>query len=676
MKKSAQKSDGADQMNKLPKNDILYILFFFISIFITIINIGGKYEIDFLNIQWPFNSSFVFYNLFNGFTFYNYGNISFINFFNFPETLFIYILSLIGFPVYMQEIFIISVFQFIALYYFYKLFYAYIFNFIDDNAIKTFVSALASLLVVFSFASQTVFWWNFIPGGFFLLSFGSAMLYYILLFYENYFDGRFVKKYLLYILIFSSLSISVNTPFNISFLWLFLITPIFPFINNFNKTNFKRLLFGYLIIILIMLIGNIWYIYPTLLEGYYIPFNTKSGTNFNLSIFYLAGNINILKIMEFTYATSQYSYPSLGSSIFFKYGKILAYAIFPIIFGGIISLNSKSNRNYFYLLFIYFITFLLLIGSEGPFKYLYLDLLFRNSELLLAFRNPYTALIFSFNLLYILLILFSGYRIFFSIHIYYKEVNIIKLRRYKKTIVRVIAILIILIMILPIISTSANIYLGEAIPVSPLKSRVQIPEYEVQTANYISEKLNNYNYVYLFPGGGVIDENWTHGYDGFDLLPNLIGSNYVIDSPANSMEDYLCEYIKYGETWEVPNFASSLSDLGIKYLVIEGNITATPYWSYTYTPNYQSILYSLNHTSNISLIKQFGSNYIYENTLNAKLVYIPEEAVNSSVAVNGIFPTKNITKEYYDDINRSYAMSPNNFINASYNGSILISVNE
>jgi hypothetical protein len=412
------------------------------------------------------------------------------------------------------------------------------------------------------------------------------------------------------------------------------------------------------------------------MQGSYVSFSTISSINFNLDIFYSAGNISPLKIIGFTFANSQYSYPSIGSLVFIKYSRISTYVIFSIIFGGIISLNPKSNKHYFYLLLLYFITFLLLIGSGGPLKYLYLDLLFKNGDILLALRNPYTALVFSFNLLYILVIITSGFRIFVSIYIYYQKGTFSRFGKYKKYIIRITALLIILIMVLPIILTSSAVFIGEAIPVAPLNARVELPEYEVQTANYIKEKLNNHGYAYLFPGGGIINENWSHGYDGYDLLPNLIGSNYVIDCPTNSMETLICEYIKDGSTWDVPNFASSLSDLGVKFIVIEGNITATPYWSNTYTPNYHSILYSLNHTSYIRFLIQIGSNYIYENTLNVNLVYIPKEAVNSSSAVDGIFPTNNLTEEYFNYINRSYPLSPDNFINASYNGSISISVNE
>ncbi len=658
------------------KRNFLYLIFLILSIIITTINIGGKYEINFINIQWPFNSKIVFFNLFKGLTLYNYGNINFISFFNFPETLSIYILYIFHFPVYLQELFLLSLLQFIALYYFYKLFNKFIFYFIDEKTIKEFISAIISILIVFSFASQILYWWNFIPGGFFLMAFGSAMIYYTMLFFDSYLKYNTInKRYLIYIYIFSSLSISVNTPFNISFIWLLLIFPPFLFINSINKKTIKKLFFLYIIIIPLIILANLWYIIPTLMETFYVSFSNTSSVNSNLAIFYYYSitKNDILNILLFKFQTSQYSYSSIGTSIFSKYGYTFSYIIFPLIFGGIISHDKKTNKLYFYLLFIYIITFLLLIGNAGPFRVLYLDIIFKNGDLLTALRNPYIALIFSFNALYIMLIGVSSYRILTALKRYFNDYNFNKFKKYKNKIIKFSSIIIIILLIVPVIlSSSPAIYSGNAISSSPLKSRVQVPAYELETADYIKNKLDSGNYVYLFPGG-FINQTWAHGYDGFDILPNLIGSNYVIDSPENNILSDICNYIKTGETDKYYNFASALSDLGIKYLVVEGNITYTPYWSYTYTPDYNSILNSLNNTINIKFLDKIGSNYIYENQLNSSILYIPEKAINSNSC---IAPVENITGEYYNDTLKPYNLSPDNFINATFNNKINIDINE
>jgi len=662
--------------NNFLKNIYLSIIFLIISFLITIINIE-KYEINFINIQWPFNSSFVFYNLFNGLTLYNYGNVAFINFFNFPEILAIYLLSLF-FPVYLQEIFLLSFLQFISMYYFYKLSKYYIFNFLDDDHIKTFVSSLSSVLIVFSFASQILYWWNFIPQGFFLIAFGSGMFYYTMKFFDYYLNNNKInKKYLIFIMIFSSLSISVNTPFNISFIWMFIIfTGLFfiRYVNKYKIKNIKKIFLGYIIIIFLILLANIWYILPTLIEGYYVPSLVSPNNNENLFIFYLASDINLLKIFTFSYSTSQYSYPSIGTYIFSAYGKVISYIIFPAILFGIISLNKKTNKRYFYILFIYFLTFLFIIGARGPFKYVYLDVIFKNGALFTGLRNPYTALIFSFNTLYIIVLIFSALRFIDYLKNHYKNHNFINIKKYKTSKLKLISVFIIfIIVIMPVLSTSSSIYLGEAIPVSPLHARVIVPEYEIETADYIRNHLNN-NYAYLFPGG-FINQSWSHGYDAFDILPNLIGSNYVIDSPTNNISSDMYNYIKLGETYEIPNFASTLSDLGIKYIVIEGNVTATPYWSYTYTPNYSSILYSLNNTYGIKFVNKFGNNYVYENKINASIIYIPKEDINYKNYTNYIIPQLNITQNFYNDTIKNYNLSPDNYINITYNNEICIIIN-
>lgn len=658
------------------KREALYLFFLLASVFIATINIGGKYEINFINVQWPINASLTFDNLFRGITFSNYGTVGFISIFNLPEISSIYLLNLLGLPVYIQEIILISVTQFISLVFFYKIFFDYMFSYIGEQNKKLFVSALASSLTVFSYASQVLFWWNFIPQGFFLLAFGSGLIFYEMKFFENYLRGVASNEHLLFIFVFSSLSISVNTPFNISFLWMILIMPLFVIVDNFYYIKIRKIVYSYLITMLLIFLANLWVIFPTILETTYIPFSNISSINDNLSIFYAIGAVNPGNILYFTFATSQYSYPSLGTGIFETTGLILSYLILPLIFGGIISLERKSNRKYFILLGVYIITFLLIIGSGGPLKYLYLDIIFRNGDLLTALRNPYTAFIFAFNILYILLLISSGYRIILSIHSYIERIKTQKSKTRNNKFAKIISASIILLLVIPVFATSSSIYFGEAIPSNPLHSRVEVPAYEIHTANFVKTMLNCSAYVLIYPGGGLIDENWTHGYDGSDLLPNLINSNYVIDFPTNNLQDLIYQYIGNGKTNLLPNFASELSNMGIKYIVIEGNVTASPYWSYTFTPNYKSILNSINHTKHIVLLKRFFSNYVYENTLNTSLLYIPSTLVNSRDTIDGIIPIDNITKTFYNDMQRNYSLSPENFINSTYDKSIFISINE
>ena len=106
-------------INKM-ENKFYYLLFAIISVTITYLNIGGPYIIHFIDIMWPLNPVQSIYNSFNIWSYSNYGYFNGINIFNFSYYLFIAMISY--FPVYLQELILLSLLQCIGAVYVFKLF--------------------------------------------------------------------------------------------------------------------------------------------------------------------------------------------------------------------------------------------------------------------------------------------------------------------------------------------------------------------------------------------------------------------------------------------------------------------------------------------------------------------------------------------------------------------------
>lgn len=668
-------------LSKVKVDLYLIIIFGVSSLVVTILNLKGPYIINFINESWPINVSYTLYNLFHGTTIYNYGNLSFIDFFNLPPILLIYLLYIVKLPTYIQEIIIITLLQIIAMYFTFKICEQFIFKGIISVLERTSISIISSILIVFSFSSQALYWFDFIPGGLMLLSFGAGTLYYELKIYEDYMQNKLDRINFVLFFIFSSLSISTNTPINLSLILLMILLPLYVMKDYFNLSSIKKYFIISIMLLVLSIFSNLWYIIPTLMEGIYAPFSSTTSTTFNMSVYLSAGKLNPLQLFFFTFPTGSYSYPSLSTSIFKSYGILISYFETALIFAGLISVTKNNNKSYYITFVIYIFIYLMVIGSGGPFNPIYLYVFSKSSTFFVALRNPYNAFVFAQNMIFIFLIIYSIWRIKDSLYIrlesHFERNNFLKFvsKRNKAFKNFLVITSILLVTATAVIPTSSAIYLGQALPSSPLKSTYSIPQYESETASYLST-LNSSGYIYLFPGGGIINQTWKHGYEGFDILPNLIGKNLVIDSPSNAALVEMCQIIRSATTYNYQNFASGLSDLGIEYLVIEGNISYTKYWSYTYTPSYSKIYKSLNQTSDISLIKVIGTNYIYKNDLNATIFYIPKTTVSQDKEINDISTNNNITLKFYNDMHKYYAGSPSNFINSTNeSGTIHISVN-
>ena len=666
----------------------LFSIFLALAFFISSIEIGGRYIIYFTDIQWEINPHYVLINLFNPFNNGNYGNVGFINFFNLPTVLSEFILNVLHIPIFISEILLLSILQFIALLYVYRIIRDFIFY--KPSIIgSTYLSALSSIFIVFGFAPQVLYWWDLLPNGFFLLAFGFGMLYYETVFLKNFVKKQFNARSLTILFIFSSLSISVNTPYNISFLWLLFTLPPILLIDSSEKIRIIRLLLGDLIILISVIAANMWYITTTLLQTSSVKSlaNSPSTISTNIYIFdTLAGHFNFLSLFSFSTASSEYSFPSTSTTIFQMYSSYAIPLILIIFSVATFIAIIYKNKQFISLLSLYILTIFFELGYAGPFKNFYF-FLFKYPTFLLAFRAPITGFIMAQDFLFVVLIVFSTNLIVSAIRNFIKNISrekmsleisnlcifINKLSRNNHSGKVLTYLGVIIMIIIPLFMSSSAVYLGEAIPVQPLHARVSIPQYEYETANYIKNRNLNH-YALIFPGG-FISQNWTHGYDGYNILPELIGNNNVISGETNFVLKIVCNDIESGHTYLTRNFATTLANMNIKYLVIAGNVSYTPYFGFTYSPNYTNILKSLNSTMNMKLVANFGTNYIYENLVNSSFLYIPHTLL--PVNKDGYVITRNITSQFYEDSKISFNLSPNNTIIPTYqNGKLVISLNK
>ncbi len=604
----------------LPRNwiqkNVYYLFILIISIFTAVINIGGPYTIHFIDILWPIRPLGELRVLFNFWSPYNYGGNGGINLFNAPVFILPTLLSEI--PSYIQEIIIISLLQFIGGFYIFKLFRELL---LEENMIY---ANIISLAATFPIIFDSIFWYDFFDAGFLFLAFSPIFLYYSMKLTDEYLGtGKLTPKYVIFIIGSGALSFSANVPFNESLVVLALVMPLFVVIKYGLLSSSFKVIKTYMIIISCAIFGNLWWGISSILAQFYYPniLTDLAAYSSDISIFNSSTkNTYLINLFQFGRNISSDPYLTSGNIEINKFLYIVlgGYLTIILLIVAFVSLflSLKLTRKFLLSFLAALALSLLMLGVSGPLNSLLTYLIRTNGALSIMLRNPYSA--FSYSLDFLLTIFFSigifriiksdvlnGFNLSFDtgIHIKFKGVG-----KRKKTI---LSILLVVLLLASFFSLAPQNFDGYAIPHYPEQARMIIPEYEYAVANMVSSIANN-NYLLAYPGGFLI-QNWTHGYEAYDILPELSPNALLIDGPPNELINYIYTNIALGRTNN--SFAYYLYSLNIRYILVEGEVAGTIPGAFN-PPNYPLILSHLNSTPDLSLYKKIGPDFIYEVSIH------------------------------------------------------------
>jgi hypothetical protein len=642
-------------LNLLASNKFYYLLFAAISAVITSLNIGGPYIIHFIDITWPLNPVESILTSFNMWSYSSYGYVNGINIFNFQYFFAIALLSY--FPVYIQEFVLLTILQFIGAVYTYKIFKEFIFK--NDSMLTRILSFSAAFPVVFS----NYYWWDFIPIGFFLISFGVMFLYYSLAFLDDYDkNNEFNYKYIFLMGIASMLSFSSSAPVNANLIILALIMPLFVISRNVRK---RKIIIFYSIMLSIVLFTNLWWIIPSYMA---VLFTTGSVSSFggsgNVYVLILNSyNANFFNVLEFVHTISPYF--GLSGSLKINnivYGLSVYMSMILLFFavGSFVYPKEKLRKGYFLSVFFVLLLDLVMMGINSPLKSMEVYLIDNNGILSEYLRGDPGTLYLAF---------FFILTITITVSLYVILKPYIETHRNRKS--KAIVVLVLLLLIFSFIAIAPQNYDGYAVPHYPYRSRMVVPSFDKEVATFI-ENNSGQHYTLLYPSG-FLEQNVTNGYDAYDILPSMIPQSLVISGTGgNVMLENIYNYI--GSSTLRENFAYYLYSENIKYVVVEGDIGGTYPFGFYPPPDYNDILSHLNSTVGIKLVKRMGPDYIY-STDKVPDGMVSKAAIfsNSSIIDGDIIPLKNITYEYYEDTfsNRT-VYEPN----ATYNGGINVNINK
>lgn len=611
--------------HSLTNNKFYYVVFAIISLIITILNVGGVYIIHFIDIMWPLNPLSSITNSFNIWSYSDYGYNNGINIFNFQYYFFIALLSYL--PIYLQEIILLSALQFIGAVYIYRLFQEFIFK--NNNVLTKVLSFSAAFPIIFS----NGYWWDFIPLGFFLISFGAMFLYYSLKLLDYYNKNDVLNyKYIFLLGIASILAFSSNAPINANLIILSLILPFFIISKKMSKI---KIFVFYSLIILIILFTNLWWIIPSYMA---VKLAAASlGGPSNAYILYLnSHNANFFNIIEYVHLDSPYF--NLPGNLYLNniiYNISIYLSIILLLFViKAFSFKNKLRKEYFISFIFVLLLDIIMMGVNSPIKSLEIYFINTNGILSEYLRgNPGTL---EFTLIFILTILIVVS--FYSILKPYIENN-------KKIRQKILVVLVLIFLILSFVSIAPQNYDGYAVPHYPYRSRMVIPSFDYSVSKFIKNNSRNH-YTLLYPGG-FLEQNITHGYDAYDILPSMIPQSLLIDNPSNTFIKNIYNYIDSSSLKE--NFSYYLYSSNIKYIVIEGDLGGNYPFGFNSPPNYPQILNHMNNTNGIKLVKKLGPDYIYMNENYPSGMISKANALSNSNIIDGdILPIQNITKEYYN----------------------------
>lgn len=668
-----------------------------IATYLTLVNLGGPYIFHFIDTLWPLNPHEYLLALTYTWSPLNLGAYQFVNAYNIPLAAWLAALQWLGLTIPLQEFVTLTLLQAIGGIGFYKLLCKYVLD--SDLASSRPIATFASLAYILNYYSLVVGWWDNVPGFFLLLAFAPPFLFSSLRFHEARLTHAGLPIRQMAIMGATGfLAFSTNVPFNLSLLALeILLPPILLAQTRLTSRKLVMFVSSYFVVAAVILAISMWWILPDYLQSVYLLsyISGNQSTAYNLSLFATStSGFNIITVFTgfFQVEYPGYAHSSMANAIYYIVagGTSLLIGV-TVLLGLVVARKGIVRVKQLHLTASILVLSLLLLGVDSPLSALLEKFLTSSMIALQVLRNPFVSLGFAACFLIILAVA-HGVQIMLeeSPPAIAKILRLVartrgngscsnlssrerpnRLRRLKPA----ITISAAFALLLPLLAAGSPSLVGNALPGAPFESRMAIPPYEFEVATYLRNHLNH-SYALLYPGG-FIEQNWTHGYDGYDVLPSLLPNSFLIfDSgpgfvaTSNPMLDEAYSLIASGQTHTV-DFSGLLQRLGVSTIVIEGEIGGDYPFGFNPPPNYPLVLASLNATAGLSLSQLIGPDTVYTTVNATELVASATTSVSQSDLIGGtIVPQLNLTSLYENatHIETASAPAPSLLLGMSANG--------
>lgn len=634
----------------------------------TLVNIRGDYTIHFIDNAWPLNPGATLRSLIFAWDPQQLGYLNLLNTLEIPLAIWCYFLQILGVPSGIQEILTLTLLQAIAGFFLFLIFHRFFFARVASQlrVPLAFFSALGSLT---NFGVQTVYWWDFIPYGFEMLAFGSVFLYLTTIQMEDYLNGLpFRAGRVGTLAAFGVIAFSVNIPFNLSLLALsFLIPPLALSAKGVEFHYWKRVLgFETMLAGLIVLV-SLWWLIPSIemvqLQPTYV---LQQSPSINSLAIFVNSTARDTLVTVFEGAVG---YPLYATGHFLLTAWFVTYiapglAVLPVsvLFLALFCPHNSLHRSLLYVMCGVLGLSLIVTGVNSPLYPIVFSAIFQTPVLLDALRTPFVALGESLEVLWVTAISLAYAMVYEELRrLETSKINRVSLmHRYlsrlpnRRGAWRYATVMIAAIIVLsPIVAEAPGAFAGDAVPLSPYQSRMAIPPYEEAVANYLRDHLHG-QFALLYPGG-FLEQNWTHGYDGYDVLPSLLPGQFLIDNyqegfvVANNTLLTDAYTTLQSDLPNTANYSQLLTRLGVRYLVIEGGIGGKYPFGQSSAPDYSLLLGALNKTVGLTLAITIGPDFLYEVESPTSLFSLATHSMaDSNLLESTVAPEINLTRAFFN----------------------------
>ncbi|MCI4336174.1 MAG: DUF3367 domain-containing protein [Thermoplasmata archaeon] len=657
----------------------------------TLVNFQGNYTVHFIDNSWPLNPSASLRALVYAWDPQQLGYLNLLGTLALPLTAWAAFLQLLGLPSGVQEIVTLVLLQVIAGFFLFLLFDRYILA-RAANGIRTPLAVFAALACLTNFGVQTVYWWDFLPYGFELLALGSVFLYLVTRQFEDSLERRPLRPLRVGAMAAAgAIAFSVNIPFNLSFLALtFLLPPIALAARGTEIRPFRSVVrFESALVGLVGLVSLWWLIPAAELVQLQPAYAVQQSASINGLAVFVNGTtpITFLSVLQGAvgyplYSTGHYAATNWVSGTLAPWLEVL-----PVLtlFAGLVLRRSVLHRPLLLAVSGVVTLSLFVTGVNSPLYPSVFNTLFQSPILLSALRTPFVAFGEALEVLWIVAISLGVVIVSSETQAWLARPpgqgpagwrwHSPALRNSKARWVALVAV-IALVVLSPTLAAAPGAFAGDAVPRAPYQSRMAIAPYESAVADYV-RSLPGDQYALLYPGG-FLEQNWSHGYDSYDVLPSLLPGQFLLDNyregfvVANNTlltDAYIA--LQSGSP-DTANYSQLLASLDVGALVVEGEVGGSYPFGQSVVQDYPRLLDALNRTANLTLSAIIGPDFIYTIAQPRPILSLASRSVAEASLLSGsIAPEVDLTQAYFNASEITTPNVPYQWLYPRWNGGIV-----
>jgi hypothetical protein len=662
---------------------------------VTLVNFQGVFSVHFIDNSWPQDPVGSLQSLFYAWGPDRLGYLNLLGPIAIPTTAFAAGLQLVGIPSGVQEILLLILLQSVALLYSYRTLSRYLLQPVEPR-LREPLSVVGSVILVTSFYVQTVYWWDFLPDGFLLLAAGSVLLYYLAGLLEGALEGRApTPRRVLVVAAVSTLSFSVNIPFNLSLLFLVFSLPTLAVIARGGVAVRRWVWLRFQLLVAGMVaVTSLWWLLPSAEFASLSPsYVTTQSPSINSQAIFVSSTsgVHFVDLLRgaIGYPYLAQGHYSLTTAVYADAGVPLSFLFLIVLGGGLLLWRRKEHSPLLLCTALLLLLALFILGVNSPLYPQVFGFLFQSPVILTALRTPFVALGLAFEELWVCAMCLAVSSCYGWLRAEMRPRVATDgagkapppglLRTPLRSPRWLGPLLAALLLLVPAVALAPAAWAGDAVPVTPYESRQQVAPYERAVANFLRTNLDG-RVAMLYPGG-FLEQNWTRGYDGYDILPSLLPGAILVDNyregfvvANNSLLTLAYSTLESGNS-QTSGLSGLLARLGVGYLVIEGEVGGYFPFGQSTPPNYPVLLASLNSTANLTLAAVIGPDFLYAVAAPRGLVSLVTTAVSDANLVQAeIEPSLNLTSAFFNSTRIESATVPFPAYSAEWDGAINFSV--